>query len=193
MSRKSRELTAEEQALWQYVTRHVKRSSARALAAVAPVSEPMTQVFVQPVAKTSVPPPVPAPQSRALVLGNSDSMDRRTAQRFARGEMAIDARLDLHGMNLAQAEAAVTRFVQSSAALGHRCVIVVTGKGRRGDHHADHDFGEPRGRIRSEAPHWLNRPSLRPLILAVREAHFRHGGGGALYVMLKRRRDSSGR
>lgn len=196
MARKSRDLTAEELALWQYVTRDVKRSSRRVIANVT--AEPDNTLYgnVQPTSKIARPPipQAPAPASprpsRALTLGAPDGMDRRMAQRFARGEMKIDARLDLHGMSLSQAESAVTYFVQSASAAGHRCLIVVTGKGRRGDHHSsDQGIDAPaRGRIRAETPHWLNRPSLRPLILAVREAHFRHGGGGALYVLLKRRR-----
>jgi DNA-nicking Smr family endonuclease len=189
MSRKSRELSAEEQALWDYVTRNVKRPYGRTRTpAPAPPSP------VKP--KATLPPPSQQaaqetqsllPQPRALVLGASDAMDRRTAKRFARGEMTIDARLDLHGLNLAQAESAVTGFIHRAAASNYRCVLVVTGKGRRG-HDTSNDLEPSRGRIRSEAPHWLNRPSLRPLILAVREAHYRHGGGGALYVLLKRRR-----
>ena len=83
--------------------------------------------------------------------------------------MKIDARLDLHGLSLSQAESSVTHFIRAAAAADYRCVLVVTGKGRR---KAESFFDESasRGRIRDEAPHWLGRPSLRPMILAVREA-----------------------
>jgi DNA-nicking Smr family endonuclease len=191
MSRKSRELSAEELALWDYVTRNVKRSHGRSR---TPLPTPPSPVKPKAAARQTVsqspPPELPPPQPRSLVLGANDGIDHRTAKRFARGEMTIDARLDLHGLNLAQAESAVTSFIRRAAAADYRCVLVVTGKGRR-SHDTPSDAFEmdaPRGRIRTEAPHWLNRPSLRPLILAVREAHYRHGGGGALYVMLKRRR-----
>src|ERR1700751_1175703 len=101
MSRKSRELTAEELALWDYVTRNVKRSSPRALTAVVPTAETKPHTTVQPIPKVTH---APRAQPRILELGASDGIDRRTAQRFAKGEMKIDARLDLHGMSLAQAE-----------------------------------------------------------------------------------------
>lgn len=194
MSRKRRNLTAEELALWQYVTRNVRRPKGRASAVDTDSPEPDSGAKAQPIPKpVAVSPPrqrdLAAPSPRALVLGASDGIDRRTAQRFSRGEMKIDARLDLHGMSLSQAEASVTHFIRSAAAADYRCVLVVTGKGRRKAENANFfDESASRGRIRDEAPHWLNRPSLRPMILAVREAHFRHGGGGALYVLLKRRR-----
>jgi DNA-nicking Smr family endonuclease len=189
MSRKSRALSAEEQALWDYVTRNVKRPYDRTRAPSPAPPSPVKPAATPPLASQQVAQQQtqPPPQQHALVLGAGDAMDRRTAKRFARGEMAIDARLDLHGLSLAQAESAVTSFIHRAAASHYRCVLVVTGKGRRS--HDTPNGPEPaRGRIRSEAPHWLNRPSLRPLILAVREAHYRHGGGGALYVLLKRRR-----
>jgi DNA-nicking Smr family endonuclease len=105
-------------------------------------------------------------------------MDRRTAKRFKRGELTIDARIDLHGFTLEQAHAALGGFVRREHGRGSRCVVVVTGKG--------HHSGE--GKIRRETPHWLNQPALRPLILAVTEARTRDGGTGAFYVLLKRRR-----
>ncbi|TAL02371.1 MAG: DNA mismatch repair protein MutS [Rhodospirillaceae bacterium] len=197
MSRNVRNLTADELALWQYVTRNVKRPKGRALTSAVSPPEVSSGAKVQPIPKPTAPsssrqPGTTAPPSRALVLGASDGIDRRTAQRFSRGEMKIDARLDLHGMNLSQAEAAVTHFIRSAAAADYRCVLVVTGKGQRKSGSSSaasfSDENVSRGRIRSEAPHWLSRQGLRPLILAVREAHFRHGGGGALYVLLKRRR-----
>jgi len=193
MSRKARELSADEMALWEYVTRNVKRPFGRLRAPPPASASPVKHTIstpppAPPPPLTPSPPPLALPpQPRALVLGAKDGIDRRTAQRFARGEMNIDARLDLHGLNLAQAESAVTSFIHRAAAADYRCVLVVTGKGRR-SHDTPSDSEAPRGRIRAEAPHWLNRPSLRPLILAVREAHYRHGGGGALYVLLKRRR-----
>jgi DNA-nicking Smr family endonuclease len=124
------------------------------------------------------PPPAPRTQ-KPLQLGAVADMDKRTAQRFKRGDLHIDGRLDLHGMTLDQAHNALLSFVRSAHARGARCVVVVTGKG-------DPDKGG--GRIRREAPLWLNQSTLRPLVLAVTEARTHHGGGGALYVLLKRKR-----
>ena len=92
-------------------------------------------------------------------MGAVTAMDKRTAQRFKRGDMPVDGRIDLHGLTLDQAHGALTGFIRRSHARGARCVIVVTGKG-----------GEKGIReIRRERPEWLNRPDLRPLILAVTE------------------------
>jgi DNA-nicking Smr family endonuclease len=108
-------------------------------------------------------------------------MDRRQARRLKRGELPIDAHLDLHGLTIARAHGALSAFIKRAHAAGARLVVVITGKGPDG-----------RGRIRAEAPHWLNAAELRPLILAVTQAHGSHGGAGALYVLLKRRRERHG-
>src|SRR5690606_33327557 len=120
--------------------------------------------------------PRPVIQPQPLKMGSAADIDRRTAQRFQRGEMHVDGRIDLHGLTLEQAHGALTAFIRGAAARGSRCVMVVTGKGKGGSI----------GKIRAEAPHWLNQASLRPLILAVSQARMQHGGTGALYVLLKR-------
>ena len=81
------------------------------------------------------------------------------------------------------AHAALTRFVLESSALGRRCVLVVTGKGR-----CPHSGGRGDGVLRRDAPRWLAVPPLAAEIVGVFEAHARHGGAGALYVYLRRRR-----
>ena len=98
--------------------------------------------------------------------------------------MPIEGRLDLHGRTLKEAQAAVSSFIRAASGAGLRFVIIITGKGG-----PDRDSGG-RGRIRSEAIHWLDHPSLRPMILAIRHAGPRHGGAGALYVLLRRNRST---
>lgn len=89
----------------------------------------------------------------------------------------IDGRLDLHGLTLDQARAALEAFVLASWTRGDRTLLVITGKGSLGE-----------GMIRRLTPEWLNAPALRPAIAAIQSAHRRHGGEGALYVALKARR-----
>jgi DNA-nicking Smr family endonuclease len=110
-------------------------------------------------------------------------IDARTARRMARGLRVPEARLDLHGMTADRAHAALSRFIADSAQAGLRCVLVVTGKGRSED-------GRQRGEgvLRRETPRWLGVAPLNAMIVGVFEAHQRHGGQGALYVCLKRRR-----
>jgi DNA-nicking Smr family endonuclease len=172
-----RDLSPEDAELWRHVTRNVQpyhRLARHATPeAVETVPSPRPSAAVapeQPVRRAQPSPPV--------VVGAVQDMDRRTARRFKRGELAIDGRIDLHGFTLDQAHAALGGFIRREHGRGSRCVVVVTGKGSAG--------GE--GKIRRETPHWLNQPTLRPLVLAVTEARTRDGGTGAFYVLLKRRR-----
>jgi DNA-nicking Smr family endonuclease len=180
MRRPRRDLSDDELALWRYVTRNVTPQAGRGVVSAArhPAPEPDVEIPAAP-PRVRTAPVVSAPP---LVAGTTAGIDRRTAQRFTRGQMAIDARLDLHGMTLREAHAAVGRFLRLSATAGYRCVLVITGKGG----------GEAPGRIRGEIGHWLSQTALRPLILAVHQARTRHGGAGALYILLKRQRSGPG-
>jgi DNA-nicking Smr family endonuclease len=125
--------------------------------------------------RPAAPPAPPAP--RPLAAGRIADLDKRTAERFKRGEMAIEAKIDLHGMTQGQAHDRLQDFVAKAAAAGQRCVLVVTGKGAGGW-----------GVLRESVPRWLNEPALRRHLLAFSSAKPRHGGAGALYLLLKRRR-----
>jgi DNA-nicking Smr family endonuclease len=109
--------------------------------------------------------------------------DRDIDRGLARGKRAPEARLDLHGMTLATAERAVAQFLAESSEQGRRVVLIVTGKGLRLE--SGRVFG---GRIRAEFVGWLERADNRAHVTAVRTAHTRHGGSGAYYVLLRRRR-----
>jgi len=111
-------------------------------------------------------------------------LDRRTRLALNRGARRVDAVIDLHGMRQDEAHGALLAFLRRAQAQGHGLVLVVTGKGADASGDA---FGE-RGVLRRVAPHWLRLPVLRPLVLGVEEAGPRHGGSGALYVRLRRRR-----
>lgn len=105
------------------------------------------------------------------------TIDRRTLTRIKRGEVAIDVRLDLHGLTQEAAHRALARFIATSAADGARLALVITGKGRGGE-----------GVLRTAVPRWLAEPAMRSRILAVTPAAANHGGAGALYILLRRSR-----
>lgn len=113
-------------------------------------------------------------------------MDQKAYGKLRRGKLKPDARIDLHGMTLAQAHPALTGFILRSADAGHRLVLVITGKGK------DRDDGGPIptkfGVLRHQVPQWLSMAPLGGIVLQVSEAHIRHGGGGAYYVYLRRSR-----
>jgi DNA-nicking Smr family endonuclease len=111
-------------------------------------------------------------------------MDARTAERLKRGRLVIEGRLDLHGLSQARAHPALAAFIERGYAEGRRCLLVITGKG--GGKLVD---AVPQGVLRAMVPQWLNAPELRAKIVSIMPAQPRHGGEGALYVLLKRHRE----
>ena len=106
-------------------------------------------------------------------------VDRRTVERMRRGKTPIDVRLDLHGSRQDAAQAELNAFISSCAATNCRTVLVITGKG---------SVSEGGGVLRRRLPDWLNQPACRPHVLAFAVARPEHGGAGAFYVLLRRRR-----
>lgn len=147
-------------------------------------SEPEDAVLSEPAA--SPPPPLPPakappPMRRELpdlAHGTTPGLDKRSAERMKKGEMEIDARLDLHGMTQDIAHAHLLSFIARAYDSGRRCVLVITGKGNR----------EGTGVLRANTPRWLNQSPCRERILGFSFAKSQHGGDGALYVLIKRRR-----
>ena len=163
----------------------LKRRTPRAAASLGPVEKetapkPATGKKKQVRRAVAVaPPPPPKPKQSALQHGDITGLDRRTGQRFKRGQLPVEARLDLHGMSQIEAHRALSAFLSVQHAAGRRCVIVVTGKG----------VGkEGGGVLRNAVPRWLNEAPNRDKVLAFEYARQRDGGAGALYVLLKRKR-----
>jgi len=115
-----------------------------------------------------------------LRAGEHAGIDKSTRRRLAQGQLAIESRLDLHGMTAAQAERRLAGFIDSAARQDQRCVLVITGKGAGGT-----------GVLRRLVPEWLKSPPLAQRVLAISSARPGDGGDGALYVLLRRRRQPS--
>lgn len=136
-------------------------------------------LILRPVGRAEPPVTLPLPQA-----ARPSGLDRLTEKRLKRGQRQPDAVLDLHGMTANRAHGALNAFVARSRSAGHRMVLVITGKGAAG---APRQFGDPEpGILRREVPHWLTIPPLTQMIVNVTQAHPKHGGGGALYVYLKK-------
>jgi len=144
----------------------------------APEAEPSPEPETLLAARRPAEPTVERPAT-ALVPGRVVDVDKRTALKLRRGQLAIAASIDLHGLTQAEAHAALAEFVVAQHEAGRRCVLVITGRGRR---------SEAGGVLRAMLPRWLNQPALRPRVVAIAEAQPRHGGAGAFYLLLRRRR-----
>lgn len=173
-----RRLDADEQALWARVRATVRALPGRKAHPGAPERLPQPAVLPAP----PVMPPAPARATPQRAPGHT--LDGGWDRRLAGGTVAPDRTIDLHGHNLASAHAALDIGLGQAIASGERVVLLVTGKPPRPDSQRPH----ARGAIRASIPDWLHLSRHAGAIAAVRGAHPRHGGAGALYVILRRRR-----
>jgi DNA-nicking Smr family endonuclease len=187
--RRRRELTGEERELWDVVVKHVtplrprkfRRSEPMSVLAAEPAppaEKPKAATPAQPAAK---PMPPPKPQSRPLA-----PIEPKIARNLRRGG-EVDARLDLHGLRQDEAHARLRSFIHSAQARGARVVLVITGKGGTSE---NRPLFDERGVLRRHVPSWLSEPGMRNLVLGFQEASPAHGGAGALYVRIRRARDT---
>jgi DNA-nicking Smr family endonuclease len=123
---------------------------------------------------------VPAAAAPGLGATLDGSWDRR----LSRGDVQPDFILDLHGHNLATAYDLLDRRLEMAIAVGARMLLLITGKPPR----AGAERPVQRGAIRAAVGDWLALSRHARDIAAVRNAHPRHGGAGALYIILRRRR-----
>jgi DNA-nicking Smr family endonuclease len=135
------------------------------------------------------PRPGPRPPAPLIVAKATGGLDKRSAERLRRGQMAIEGRLDLHGHTQADAHRALDAFIAASYRTGRRCVLVITGKGGARDD-VDRGFMPDRdsGVLRRNLPRWLGEGPVRQMVLRIEAARPQHGGEGAYYVLLRRKR-----
>lgn len=126
------------------------------------------------------------PTIEEAVAAHPLRMDPGTFRKMKRGKSEPQARIDLHGMTLAEAHPALIGFILRTQTAGYRLVLVITGKGRRTE-----DCGpipQRMGALRHQVPHWLHTPPLGAVVQQITPAHQRHGGAGAYYIYLRRSR-----
>jgi DNA-nicking Smr family endonuclease len=194
---KKRDISDDEQALWDQVMRDVRRAKPRAVSTAKDTAKDKvrpTRVVERQQAPAKVPPPRVALPKPRRDTGGITGVDGATAERLRRGRIEPDATLDLHGMTQQQAFARLLPFVRRGHEKGYRCVLVITGKGAAARGETDEGsrgFAMPErskaGVLRSQVPLWLELGETRSLVVGVQTAHQRHGGGGALYVYLRRK------
>lgn len=196
MTRKRR-LRPEEVELWGQVAKtaipmHARKSAAtpRPTPKVTEVDPPtrpgIAQFSIGEKSQTAAPRHVLAPSISDQVANEPVAMDKKAFTRLKRGKLKPEARIDLHGMTLERAHPALIGFIQRTAAQDMRLVLVITGKGKKAPD--DGPMPQRRGVLRHQVPQWLRMAPVGHLVMQVSEAHIRHGGGGAYYVYLRRRR-----
>ncbi|WP_230531710.1 Smr/MutS family protein [Microvirga roseola] len=181
--RRTRELSPEERRLWAHVAKEVKPMKGRLLPP-EPQPEETTETAPAP-QRGSAPPALPPRLPPKPSLPPLAPVERKTLQALRRGRKDVDGAIDLHGMRQEEAHFALMRFLHRAQGSGYSLVLVITGKG--GAAAAGGLFDE-RGVLRRMVPHWLRLPELRSLVVGFEEASPQHGGSGALYVRLRRRR-----
>jgi len=196
---RKRKLSAEEAELWAHVMRDAKALRRKDRAAEKLAEDERNKIADETEAgseasskRTEKPPePSPAtgdrPQPGKSAPPPLAAFEDRHRRKLAKNAQPIDARIDLHGMRQKQAHSALRGFLFASAARGHRNVLVITGKGTRGELERRRDFYmEERGVLRRLVPQWLGEPEFRGIVLSYTTASIRHGGEGALYVRLRK-------
>jgi DNA-nicking Smr family endonuclease len=183
-----RRVTPDELELWRHVAQTVRPIKSKRRG-----TPPKEESSSAPAAKTpkaraakpepsapARPQPLAPPKPHELTHGLSHGIDRRQAERFRKGKLAIEGKIDLHGRTQQDAHDDLLAFLRRAHAAGKRNVLVVTGKGMT---------TSKTGILRQAVPRWLNEPAFRALVLAFDYAEPHHGGEGALYVLIKRVRE----
>lgn len=184
---RGRHLSAEEQAIWARVARTARplpgRETPFATGAVVP-ELPALESPAKPVVHHRPNLPLRAtrvPEARP----RADTLDGSWDKRIQKGDLQPDVSIDLHGETLATAHVRLNRGLDAAIRRGDRVVLLVTGKPA-----VDNPRLPPtsRGVIRASIADWLAASHFSDRIAAIRNAHPRHGGAGALYIILRRAR-----
>ena len=188
-----RRLAPDETALWKKVA-----------ATVTPLPRPTAPLA--PAAPPTVKPPKPTPRGTAAPAAaprpavklspprrahSQATLDGHWDRRLRKGLVRPDMSIDLHGHSLASAQALLDDAIGRALLRGARVLLVVAGRLRPGADRLPMMHGDPRprGAIRASLPDWLAYSPYADQIVALRPAHISHGGGGAVYVILRRSRE----
>lgn len=178
-----RRLSAEEAALWRRVMASVRPLGPVQPLPIASAPEPVKRKPAAVAGKPPVQAPVPKPKPSAPGTTLDASWDRK----LARGLVSPDRTVDLHGHGLNSAYLLLDQSLDRAIGAGERLILLVTGKPPRSDSERPH----ARGAIRAAVGDWLAASRHADRIAAVRGAHPRHGGAGALYIVLRKSRQVS--
>ncbi|WP_028574477.1 Smr/MutS family protein [Desulfonatronovibrio hydrogenovorans] len=123
--------------------------------------------------------------SDEYVQGVAQGINSKTLRKFKAGKLSIEAHLDLHGLNALQARLQLLNFMRDQYINSRKCLLLITGRGKNSP------LGTPV--LKNEVQSWLTREPLKRIVLAFCSAQPRHGGTGALYVLLRNFKKSGGK
>lgn len=191
-----RGLSADEAELWARVARTVTPLAGRkapaaarptALTAATPKASEtsLSKALANPTATPLRSQPERAPERKPAPPLDRQTLDSSWERKLGRAAVAPDFTLDLHGASLDTAHSRLDHGLAQARAMGARLVLVITGKPRPTE---AADRAGSRGVIRAKILDWLAAGPHSGAIAAIRPAHRRHGGAGALYIVLRRAR-----
>ncbi|AXO68463.1 Endonuclease MutS2 [Rhizobium rhizogenes] len=182
----SRKLGKEERILWGKVARTARPISGRLedLLAFDEIEETAAEPVVPQTGQSAFPrmlveaagAPAMTPDKKPKI---HQPLEKPVKRKLTRGRLPLEGRIDLHGMFQSEAHAVLLDFLLRAHERGLRHVLVITGKGR--------SIGSD-GALKRAVPMWFSKPEYRHLISSYEDASANHGGDGALYVRLSRRR-----
>ena len=175
-----RRLSADERALWAKVVASVRPLNEPAETPQEPEPAPRPAAAAAP--KPAAPRPRPARPPLPAKRQPGNTLDGTWDRRLSRGLVSPELSVDLHGHDLATAYDLLDRRLDEAIRSGARLLLLVTGKPPQAGRAAG------RGAIRAAVGDWLHASRHAGSIAAVRNAHPRHGGAGALYIVLRRSR-----
>ena len=117
-------------------------------------------------------------QAKVLEFGDNSKINSRMLKSIKKGNYKIDKTLDLHGYSREQAYNELINFLNNACKQKYRMVLIITGKG-------SHSPGK-QAILKNSIMDWLKIYSLNGKFLYINYAHPKHGGDGAVYVILKK-------
>ncbi|MGY5809367.1 Smr/MutS family protein [Rhizobium sp. LEGMi198b] len=181
---KERKLSTDERILWGKVAKSTRPMPERladieafdeVLAAEARAEE-TARAEKEKASAASRDPQIPPPPAKPP-SGAHHPLERPVKRKIAKGRLALEARIDLHGLIQSEAHAMLLDFLFRAHQRGLRHVLVITGKGS--------SMGSE-GALKRAVPMWFSKPEFRFLISSYETAAQHHGGDGALYIRLSR-------
>lgn len=186
-----RKLAPEEAALWKRVIATITPLKGETAKPPPPLAATeargaVAKAAALPAAPLPLPAKAPRAQPKPLPARTeaSNTLDASWDRRLSRGLVAPESSIDLHGHTLASAHERLDRGLDAAIRRGDRVLLLITGKPPRPESERPHS----RGAIRAAVGDWLAASRHADRIAAVRGAHPRHGGSGALYIVLRRPR-----